>query len=128
LPTYDRIGANRSVPERPAWHGYGQSVIIGRDGQILAKAKNDLGNEILYAELFVAEQFPSLQYRGYASTSPQIQTCLNLAVPRQPRPAVIRRAGTDKVLISDHRARTMGVTRSRTSPGEPADRRPGFRR
>ena len=45
------IGANRSVPEPPGWHGYGQSVIIGRDGRILAKAKHDLGNEILYAEL-----------------------------------------------------------------------------
>jgi len=73
------IGANRSVAERPAWHGYGQSVIIGRGGQILAKTKNDLGNEILYAELFVAERFPSLQYSSYASPSPQIQTCFNLA-------------------------------------------------
>jgi len=45
------IGANWSVPDRPGWHGYGQSEIIGRDGQILARAKSDLGNEIVYADL-----------------------------------------------------------------------------
>jgi predicted amidohydrolase len=45
------IGANWSVPDRPGWHGYGQSEIIGRDGKILARAKNDLGNEIIYADL-----------------------------------------------------------------------------
>ncbi len=45
------IGANWSVPDQPGWHGYGQSEIISRTGQILARAKNDLGDEILYADL-----------------------------------------------------------------------------
>jgi N-carbamoylputrescine amidase len=45
------IGANWSVPDQPGWLGYGQSEIISRNGQILAKAKNDLGDEILYADL-----------------------------------------------------------------------------
>jgi len=47
------IGANWSVPDRHGWHGYGQSEIIARTGQILARAKNDLGDEILYADLLV---------------------------------------------------------------------------
>jgi len=45
------IGANWSVPDQPGWHGYGQSEIIARTGQILARAKSDLGDEILYADL-----------------------------------------------------------------------------
>ena len=45
------IGANWSVPDRPGWHGYGQSEVISRTGQVLARAKNDLGDEILYADL-----------------------------------------------------------------------------
>ncbi|MHC4401259.1 MAG: carbon-nitrogen hydrolase family protein [Planctomycetota bacterium] len=48
---FNVVGANWSVPDQPGWHGYGQSVIISRTGKILARAKNDLGNEILYAEL-----------------------------------------------------------------------------
>jgi predicted amidohydrolase len=45
------IGANWSIPDRPGWHGYGQSLIIGRDGQALARVQNDFGNEIIYADL-----------------------------------------------------------------------------
>jgi len=45
------IGANWSVPERPQWHGYGQSLIIRRTGEVAAKVKSDLGNEIIYADL-----------------------------------------------------------------------------
>lgn len=45
------IGANWSVPDQPGWHGYGQSVILSRTGKTLARAKNDLGSEILYADL-----------------------------------------------------------------------------
>lgn len=45
------IGANWSIPDRPGWHGYGQSLILGRDGQTLARVKNDFGNEIIYADL-----------------------------------------------------------------------------
>lgn len=45
------IGANWSVPDQPGWHGYGQSLIILRSGEVAARAKNDLGNEIIYADL-----------------------------------------------------------------------------
>ncbi len=45
------IGANWSVPDPVGWHGYGQSEIIARTGKVLARAKNDLGNEIIYADL-----------------------------------------------------------------------------
>jgi len=45
------IGANWSIPDMPGWHGYGQSEIIANDGKILARVKNDLGNEIIYADL-----------------------------------------------------------------------------
>ena len=47
------IGANWSVPERPEWHGYGQSLIIRRTGEVAAKVKSDLGNEIIYADLAI---------------------------------------------------------------------------
>jgi predicted amidohydrolase len=47
------IGANWSVPAKPAWHGYGQSLIIRRNGKVAAKVKNDLGNEVIYADLEV---------------------------------------------------------------------------
>jgi hypothetical protein len=45
------IGANWSVPDTPGWHGYGHSEIIRRNGEVAAKVKNDLGNEIIYADL-----------------------------------------------------------------------------
>jgi predicted amidohydrolase len=47
------VGANWTVPEKPDWHGYGQSRIIDRQGNILARASRDIGEEILYAELAV---------------------------------------------------------------------------
>lgn len=50
------IGANWSVPKTekaPDWHGYGKSLIIGRDGQLKTRVKSDFGNEIIYAELAV---------------------------------------------------------------------------
>jgi len=46
-------GANWSVPDKPGWHGYGQSLIIRRSGEVVAKVKNDLGNEIIYADLLI---------------------------------------------------------------------------
>ncbi len=49
------IGANWSVPTKPIWHGYGQSLIIRRNGQVVAKVKNDLGNEVIYADLPVGK-------------------------------------------------------------------------
>jgi predicted amidohydrolase len=51
------VGANWTIPAdttRPAWSGYGQSLIIGRDGGVLAKARRDMGGEIVFAELPVA--------------------------------------------------------------------------
>ncbi|NLW49309.1 MAG: carbon-nitrogen hydrolase family protein [Candidatus Brocadiaceae bacterium] len=48
------VGANWTVPEKPAWHGYGRSRIIDRRGNILARPAGDLGEEVLYAELPVA--------------------------------------------------------------------------
>jgi predicted amidohydrolase len=50
------IGANWSVPDQPGWHGYGQSEIILRTGEIAARVKSDLGNEIIYADLPVARK------------------------------------------------------------------------
>jgi len=49
------IGANWSVPAKPTWHGYGQSLILRRNGQVAAKVKNDLGNEVIYADLTVGK-------------------------------------------------------------------------
>jgi len=52
------IGANWAVPQKPDWHGYGQSLIIRRTGEVVARVKNDLANEILYADLPVPEKGP----------------------------------------------------------------------
>jgi predicted amidohydrolase len=57
------VGANWTVPEKPAWHGYGQSRIIDRQGRILARPSSDLGEEILYAELPV-ESPPATNAEG----------------------------------------------------------------
>jgi predicted amidohydrolase len=50
------IGANWSVPDTPGWYGYGQTEIIRRTGDVAARVKNDLGNEIIYAELAVPKK------------------------------------------------------------------------
>ena len=63
------IGANWSVSKRPEWNGYGQSVVIGRDGRILAKAKSDLGNQIVYAELPIPVSTVAQDW-GFASRQP----------------------------------------------------------
>jgi predicted amidohydrolase len=47
------IGANWSLSKKPNWHGYGQSLIIRRNGRVAASVRNDLGNEIIYADLDV---------------------------------------------------------------------------
>jgi predicted amidohydrolase len=52
------IGANWSVPERPQWHGYGQSLIIRRTGEVAAKVKSDLASEIIYADLPIPGKKP----------------------------------------------------------------------
>ena len=49
------VGANWSIPaaegKRAAWHGYGQSRVISRDGSILAKAGTLFDEAIVYADL-----------------------------------------------------------------------------
>ncbi len=45
------VGANWSVDEKPGWRGYGFSVIISNEGQVVASAKSLYGSEIVYAEL-----------------------------------------------------------------------------
>jgi predicted amidohydrolase len=50
---FNVIGANWTVPKnpKPDWHGYGQSLIISPKGKVLAKAKNDLAEETVFAEI-----------------------------------------------------------------------------
>ncbi len=50
---FNVIGANWTVPKKPKpdWHGYGNSLIISSDGKVLSKAKNDLAEETVYAEI-----------------------------------------------------------------------------
>jgi predicted amidohydrolase len=50
---FNVIGANWTVPKnpKPQWHGYGKSLIISSKGKILAKAKNDLAEETIFAEI-----------------------------------------------------------------------------
>ena len=50
---FNIVAANWTVPKAPApkWHGYGQSRIIAASGRELAKVRDDLGEEIVYAEL-----------------------------------------------------------------------------
>lgn len=51
------IGANWTVPvgSQPDWHGYGKSLIINRQGEIIAKTDRDIGEKIIYAELPIAQ-------------------------------------------------------------------------
>lgn len=50
---FNIVAANWTVPKTPApvWHGCGQSRIIDATGKVLAKVKDDLDEEIVYAEL-----------------------------------------------------------------------------
>jgi predicted amidohydrolase len=48
---FNIIGANWTVPEKPAWSGYGQSLIIDHTGKTLSRVKDDLAEEIIYADL-----------------------------------------------------------------------------
>ena len=58
---FNIVAANWTVPPEPApnWHGYGQSRIIDAAGNLLAAVKDNLGEEIVYAELPVAAHLPS---------------------------------------------------------------------
>jgi predicted amidohydrolase len=51
LNTMNIIGANWTVAQKPAWFGYGHSLILTRDGAALVRCKDDLKEEILIAEL-----------------------------------------------------------------------------
>jgi len=53
------IGANWTVPEKPDWYGYGQSLVLDRTGRVLARATRDVGEEIIYADLPVPESAPA---------------------------------------------------------------------
>jgi predicted amidohydrolase len=50
---FNVVAANWIVPKSPApaWHGYGQSRIIDRSGEVLAEARDDLGEETIFTEL-----------------------------------------------------------------------------
>ncbi len=45
------VGANWTVPGGADWHGYGQSLIVGRTGRVLARTSDDAREEIVYADL-----------------------------------------------------------------------------
>jgi predicted amidohydrolase len=47
------IGANWTLPAgaKPIWHGYGHSLILDKLGNTLARVKQDIGEEIIFAEL-----------------------------------------------------------------------------
>ncbi|MHC4503316.1 MAG: carbon-nitrogen hydrolase family protein, partial [Planctomycetota bacterium] len=47
------IGANWTVPGKPSWSGYGQSLIVSRSGAVLARARSDAAEEIVCAEIDV---------------------------------------------------------------------------
>jgi len=48
------VGANWGVRDAPRWHGYGHSLVIGRNGKTLAQASHAVGEEIVYADLPVS--------------------------------------------------------------------------
>ena len=47
----DIIGANWTFRRKPAWSGYGHSLILDDQGKTLAKVADDSREEIIYAEL-----------------------------------------------------------------------------
>lgn len=52
------IGANWTIPVGSSfkWHGYGKSLVIARDGKVLAKTDRDIGERIIYAELPIVQK------------------------------------------------------------------------
>jgi len=46
--------ANWSVEKTPWWQGWGLSRVIGRDGTLLARAENDLGDAVVIADVPLA--------------------------------------------------------------------------
>ena len=57
---FNIVAANWTVPKTPApkWHGCGQSRIIDATGKVLAGAKDDLADEIVYAKLPIPARLP----------------------------------------------------------------------
>ncbi|MCE9548529.1 MAG: carbon-nitrogen hydrolase family protein [Planctomycetia bacterium] len=51
---HNLIAANWSVDEKQAWRGFGFSVIISKQGEVLSTAKRIYGSDIVYADLPVA--------------------------------------------------------------------------
>ena len=49
------VGANWSVDKKQDWRGYGFSVVLSNEGQVVASAKSLYGSEIVYAELPTAK-------------------------------------------------------------------------
>ena len=45
------IGADWTLSQKPDWFGYGHSLILTREGVALVRCKDDLKEEILYADL-----------------------------------------------------------------------------
>ena len=50
---FNVVGANWTIPNgfTPTWHGFGQSVIVNKFGTVVAKATDDVGDEIVLADL-----------------------------------------------------------------------------
>ena len=54
------IAANWSVDGPQGWRGYGFSVIVSREGKVLAAAKSVFGSEIVYADLPIGKPAPPI--------------------------------------------------------------------
>jgi len=61
------IGANWSLPppdasgteaQKPRWAGFGKSLVIARNGKVLARVESDFGNAIVLADLPIPAQTP----------------------------------------------------------------------
>jgi predicted amidohydrolase len=54
------IAANWSVDGPQGWRGYGFSVIISREGKVVAAAKSVFGSDIVYADLPIGKPAPPI--------------------------------------------------------------------
>lgn len=63
---FNIVAANWTVPRGPGrtWHGYGQSCVIDAKGRVLAKAADDLDEQIVYARLPHKNAFLDAVKRG----------------------------------------------------------------
>jgi len=58
------IGANWSVDKTQNWRGYGFSVIISNEGEVVSSAKSLFGSEIVYADLTTAPKERAVAVQG----------------------------------------------------------------